>query len=126
MKRKTFLLCLLAACLLMGCRQDNETYFSTARIVVQGGDTITIERIQATATLTNINTGQVVSSTDFQGNRLSIDVLRGAYHVSIQGLVRYSNRQNKVYTRPFRAYAEYASLANEGENTFSTNLFFMN
>lgn len=126
MKKISFLLCIFTACLLTACRQDNETYFSTARIAVQGGDTITIERIQATATLTNINTGQVVSSTDFQGNRLSIDVLRGAYHVSIQGLVRYSDRQNKVYTRPFRAYAEYVSLADEGENTFSANLFFMN
>lgn len=116
---------LLCGWLLGGCRQDNDRYFATANIVVQGGDTVGIERIQATASLTNINTGRTTFSSDFRNNVLTIDVLRGAYRVSIQGLVRYRGPRSDVHTRTFRAYSEFVSFAAEGENTVTMNLFFM-
>lgn len=125
MKTIPILILLLCGWLLGGCHKDNDDYFTTANIVVQGGDTISIERIQATATLTNINTGRATSSADFQGNVLTIGLLRGAYQVSIQGLVRYSDPQSNVHTRTFRAYSEFVSLANERENNVTMNLFFM-
>lgn len=125
MKTISILILLLCGWLQVGCHKDNDDYFTTTNIVVQGGDTISVERIQATATLTNINTGRAISSADFQGNALSIDLLRGAYKVSIQGLIRYRDPQSRVHTRIFRAYSEFVSLADEKENNIMMNLFFM-
>lgn len=110
---------------LTGCHSDHDELFTTAILTIDGGDTIAIERVRATATLTNLNTHQTVSSGSFNGNGVAISVLRGAYQVSIEGQIRYEDPQQGVRIRQFRAVSDSEDLMGDAPKAVF-NIIWMN
>lgn len=112
-------------CIVSACHEDNNDIFADAQIHINGGDTLQIRQIQATVQLTNLSSGQVTSSSDFDGAVASVHLLRGAYQVSVQGLVRYVTPEGGERIRNFRAYSDYIDLASSGTPSVTLNLLFI-
>ncbi|MBQ7421442.1 MAG: hypothetical protein IJV27_04810 [Prevotella sp.] len=125
MRKLLFLAFAVVGLMTVSCHQDEDELFTYADITLLGGDTITIERVQATARLTNLNTRQVVSTSDFDGATARVRLLRGAYSISVEGAVRYKDSQGATQTKRMRAYADYAGLEKEGLNQAELNLIFL-
>ena len=87
----TILMCCMALAL-TACHQDNDDYMTLATIQLDGGEDVTIERVQAMAHITNLNTKHVVSTADFTGAQVQIELLRGAYQISIEGVLSYTGQ----------------------------------
>lgn len=110
---------------LTGCHQDNDEFFTQAQIEVDGGDDISVERIQATATLTNLNTKQTTVASSFEGSTLQVELLRGAYQVTIEGMVRYTAADGSVKTQSFRAVSDYLELTQTPVSKATLELIMM-
>ena len=101
---------------LTACHQDNEDYYTLATIGLNTGDTLSVERVQAMAHITNLNSRHVVSTSDFIGSEVNIQLLRGAYQVNIEGIIRYSDKHrldgirfpsaSNAFTRLFRSFSK--------------------
>ena len=118
-------LIILLATILTSCRQVEDDIFTTAQIMLNAGDTIQIDRIQANALLTDLNSKRTMTTSDFDGNTLRVTLLRSAYAVAVEGIVRYRDTQNQVRMRQFRAHADYLSFASMGVNTAMLDIIFM-
>lgn len=124
--RKILMICALVwGMLLVSCHQDEDNIFTTAAIELQSADDITIERVQGTVTLTNLNTKQVITSAEFNGNTATVQVLRGAYTALIEGSIQYRDASGTVAIRQFRATADYLALEKENINTATLNITWL-
>ncbi len=110
---------------LTACHQDEDDLFATATLTLTAGDTLTIERVQGTARVTNLNSKQIVTSSDFDGATLRLDLLRSSYSADVEGLVRYHNRQGVTETKRMRAHSDYLSLDGKGHNEAVLNIIFL-
>lgn len=125
MKKILILTTLLATLALTACHQTEDDIFTTADITLSGGDTIQIERVQATARFTDLNAKRTTSSADFEDATLRVQLLRSSYSVTVEGIVRYRNRQGTTQTKRMRAYTDYVSFAAKGYNATTLNIIFM-
>ncbi|MGP1480424.1 MAG: hypothetical protein ACTTJL_01820 [Hoylesella enoeca] len=125
MRRLIYILCAAVIIAVSACHEEHEDYFAEAAVTVNAGDTVTVDRVQATAVLTNLNTREVTTSSDFNGQTLHLSLLRGAYIVSIEGLIKYTNAARTVYTRRFRAYTDYAEMAQTKGNSLVLNVIWI-
>ena len=125
--RKNHLLFGLFALLpfLAACHQDEEELFATAEITLSAGDTLTIERVQGTARLTNLNSKQTTSSSDFDGATLRLELLRSSYSADVEGLLRYRNRGGASFTKRIRAHSDYLALEKAGRNEAVLEIIFL-
>jgi hypothetical protein len=110
---------------LTACHQDNEDYYTLATIGLDTGDTLSVERVQAMAHITNLNSRHVVSTSDFIGSEVNIQLLRGAYQVNIEGIIRYSDKQGKSSTRSFRAVSDYVELVGLESSRTKLKIIFL-
>lgn len=110
---------------LTACHQDEDDLFATATLTLTAGDTLTIERVQGTARVTNLNSKQIVTSSDFDGATLRLDLLRSSYSADVEGLLRYHNRQGVTETKRMRAHSDYLSLDGKGHNEAVLNIIFL-
>ncbi|WP_077196372.1 hypothetical protein [Prevotella ihumii] len=110
---------------LASCHNDVENYMVETSITLNSADATQIDRVQATATFTNLNTKQVISSTNFYGNKLTEKVLRGAYQISIDGIIRYTDKNNEVKVRSFRSKTDFVSLVNSKEQSIEMQPIFI-
>lgn len=115
MKKILPLLMLTTALMISACHQDNEDYMTQATIRLDGGDTLKIEHVQAMAHLTNLNSRHVVSTADFTGAEVRIELLRGAYQAHVEGLLSYDDAQGARHVKAFRAVSDYIELVNNSE-----------
>ena len=125
MKKILTLLVMTMTMALAACHQDNDDYMTLASIRLDGGDTLTIERVQAMAHVTNLNTRHVVSSADFTGAELQIELLRGAYQVNVEGIVSYTDQNGHHFLRSFRAVSDYVELVGIGRSEATLNIIFL-
>lgn len=125
--RKNHLLFGLFALLpfLAACHQDEEELFATAEITLSAGDTLSIERVQGTARLTNLNSKQVTTSSDFNAATLSLPLLRSSYSADVEGLVRYRNALGQTMTKRMRAHSDYLALEKTGRNETVLEIIFL-
>ena len=124
--RKILMICaLVCGMFLVSCHQDEDNIFTTAAIELQTADNVTIERVQGTVTLTNLNTKQVVTSAEFNGNTATVQVLRGAYTALIEGSIQSRDASGTVAIRQFRATADYLALEKENINTATLNITWL-
>lgn len=100
----------IAACIFTSCHNDSEEYMADITIVVNSKEAIKIDQVQATATITNLNSKQVFSSTNFYGNTLTETVLRGAYKIALDGIIRYIDKNNEIRVRPFRSTTDFINV----------------
>lgn len=111
--------------LLTACHQDEDELFSTASITLSAGDTLSIERVQGTARLTNLNSKQVTTSSDFNAATLSLPLLRSSYSADVEGLVRYRNALGQTMTKRMRAHSDYIALEKKDHNYATLNIIFL-
>lgn len=122
--RKLFtILCMTLA--LCACHQDNDDYMTLATICLDAGEGLTIERVQAMAHLTNLNSRHVSSTAEFTSPKVEIELLRGAYQVLIEGNLSYYDSQGRRYVRTFRAISDYIELANSGTSEVKLKVIFL-
>ena len=122
------LLMILTCCMtlaLTACHQDNDDYMTLATIQLDGGNDVTIERVQAMAHITNLNTKHVVSTADFTGAQVQIELLRGAYQVSIEGVLSYTDQTGNKRIRSFRAVSDYVELVGTVTSKATINIIYL-
>ena len=120
----TILICCMTLAL-TACHQDNDDYMTLATIQLDGGDGVTIERVQAMAHITNLNTKHVVSTADFTGAQVRIELLRGAYQVSIEGVLSYTDQTGNKRIRSFRAVSDYVELVGTDTSKATINIIYL-
>ena len=97
---------------------------ASVTIVINGGDTLRIDRVQATATIRNLNTKQVITSTNFNGNTLQQQLLRGAYQVSVDGSIQYTNQKQQTRVRSFRSQTDFIAFGDSNDYTLEMKPIF--
>ena len=120
----TILICCMTLAL-TACHQDNDDYMTLATIQLDGGEGVTIERVQAMAHITNLNTKHVVSTADFIGAQVRIELLRGAYQVSIEGVLSYTDQTGNKRIRSFRAVSDYVELVGTDTSKATINIIYL-
>ena len=125
MKKILTLLVMAMTLALSACHQDNDDYMTLATIQLDGGEGVTIERVQAMAHITNLNTKHVVSTADFTGAQVRIELLRGAYQVSIEGVLSYTDQTGNKRIRSFRAVSDYVELVGTDTSKATINIIYL-
>lgn len=124
--RKILMICiLLMGVVLSSCHQDEDEIFAYADVALNVDEDIDIERVQGTVCLTNLNTRQVTSSADFNGNVSCIQILRGVYSVLVEGSIQYKDANGKTVVRQFRANTDYVAFEKEGVNVTTLQIIWM-
>lgn len=109
---------------LTACHNSTDDYMASVTIVINGGDTLRIDRVQATATIRNLNTKQVITSTNFNGNVLKQQLLRGAYQVSVDGSIQYTNQKQQTRIRSFRSQTDFIAFGDSNDYTLEMKPIF--
>ncbi|MBP5562310.1 MAG: hypothetical protein J6X70_11030 [Muribaculaceae bacterium] len=116
---------MLLVVILNACAPVEDDIFTTARITITTGDDTSITGVQAQAKLTNVNTRQVTSSADFVVNNITLELLRGAYQIDIEGVVACVSQDGTTRHRQFRCQCDYAEFASRDMNEITLNIIFL-
>ena len=115
----------LLGMVLTSCHQDEDDLFTTAALTLTAEEGTTIERVQGTVQLTNLNTRQVTTSAEFDGNIARVTLLRGTYSVLVEGSIQYRTAQGATAVRQFRATSDYLEFASKSLNVATLNIVWM-
>lgn len=115
----------LLGMVLASCHQDEDDLFTTAAITLTAEEGTTVERVQGTVQLTNLNTRQVTTTAEFDGNIARVTLLRGAYSVLVEGSMQYKDANGKTSVRQFRATSDYLEFASKSLNVATLNIVWM-
>ena len=110
---------------LASCHKEEDDLFATGCIILTSPDDMTIDRVQAQAILTNVNTRQVTTTSDFAGECLCIEVQRGAYKIGIEGVATVHDTDGRTLTRQFRSQSEYIDLSSTGVNNVTLRIIYL-
>lgn len=91
MKRILMICVALLGMVLASCHQDEDDLFTTAAITLTAEEGTTVGRVQGTVQLTNLNTRQVTTTAEFDGNIARVSLLRGVYSVLVEGSMQYKD-----------------------------------
>ena len=111
--------------MLTACHKDEDDIFTYADIVLNAGAGMTIEQIQGTARITNLNSKEVTTTSDFDVATIRLSLVRSSYSVDAEGLVRYHDAPNKSYTKHMRAHSDYIDLSATGYNQTTIDILFL-
>lgn len=115
----------LLGMVLTSCHQDEDDFFTTAAITLAAEQGTTVERVQGTVQLTNLNTRQVTTTAEFDGNIARVTLLRGAYSVLVEGSMQYKDANGETSVRQFRATSDYLEFASKSLNVATLNIVWM-
>ena len=124
--KQIFLTILIALTMLLtACAPVEDEIFTTARITVtaEGEDSIT--NIQAQVKLTNVNTRQVTTVADFDGASATVELLRGAYQIDIEGVATCQSPGNSIRMRQFRCQSDYVEFISRDINEVTLKTIFL-
>ena len=110
---------------LASCHKEEDDLFATGCIMLSTPDGMAIDRVQAQALLTNVNTRQTITSSDFTGGSIKIELLRGAYKIGIEGVATVHDTDGRTLTRQFRSQSEYIDLSSTGVNTVTLRIIYL-
>lgn len=85
----------------------------------------TVERVQGMVQLTNLNTRQVTTTAEFDGNIARVSLLRGVYSVLVEGSMQYKDAHGATGVRQFRATSDYLEFASKSLNVATLNIVWM-
>ena len=126
MKQSTLISLLIAVVMLFtACAPVEDDIFTTARITVIGQDDVPITDIQAQVKLTNVNTRQVITTADFEGTSVTVELLRGAYQIDIEGVATCPSGDNAIRMRQFRCQSNYEEFVKLGINEVTLKTIFL-
>ena len=119
------LLLIALTMLLTACAPVEDEIFTTARITVtaEGEDSIT--SVQAQVKLTNVNTRQVTTVADFDGASATVELLRGAYQIDIEGVATCQSPGNSIRMRQFRCQSDYVEFISRDINEVTLKAIFL-
>ena len=86
---------------------------------------LTVEQVQGTARLTNLNSKQVTTTSDFDVATIHVQLIRSSYSVDVEGLVRYHDQDGHTYTKHMRAHSDYIDLSATGYNLAVLPIIFL-
>lgn len=124
--KQIFLTILIALTMLLtACAPVEDEIFTTARITVtaEGEDSIT--SVQAQVKLTNVNTRQVTTVADFDGASATVELLRGAYQIDIEGVATCLSPDNVTRMRQFRCQSDYVEFISRDINEVTLKTIFL-
>ena len=121
---KQYILAILVL-FLAACAPVEDDIFTTARITVAADDGTAITAVQAQVKLTNINTRQVTTAAAFVGNSITVELLRGAYQIDIEGVVTCLNPDGTTRHRQFRCQSDYSEFVRHETNEITLNIIFL-
>lgn len=101
---------LLLFATLAGCKKSDSDIFSTATVTLVPIEGVVISRVQATMKAENINTKQTVTSSSFNSTSITVNLQKGAYRVTVNGLVLLTDANGITRTHSFRAYTDYCEF----------------
>ena len=114
MRKKLFLrIITLIIGVLYACHKEETNYYTSVMVALNFPNEIKIIRLQGTITLTNLNNKKVYTTSDIGQLRTILQVMKGAYSLSGEGSVRYTNRENKDEIRHFRVSKDYCEVLNQ-------------
>ena len=125
MKRILMICVALLGMVLTSCHQDEDDLFTTVAITLVAEQGTTVERVQGTVQLTNLNTRQVTTTAEFDGNIARVTLLRGAYSVLVEGSMQYKDANGETSVRQFRATSDYLEFASKSLNVATLNIVWM-
>lgn len=125
MKRILMICVALLGMVLASCHQDEDDLFTTAAITLTAEEGTTVERVQGTVQLTNLNTRQVTTTAEFDGNIARVSLLRGVYSVLVEGSMQYKDAHGVTGVRQFRATSDYLEFASKSLNVATLNIVWM-
>ena len=126
MKQNIITLLLIALSVLFtACAPVEDDIFTTARITVTGDGDIYITSVQAQVKLTNVNTRQVTTVADFDGVSTTVELLRGAYQIDIEGVATCQSAGNAIRLRQFRCQSDYVELVQHDINEVTLKTIFL-
>ncbi len=126
MRQKILSLLLMTLTMLFtACAPVEDDIFTTARITVssQGGESIT--SVQAQVKLTNVNTRQVTTVADFDGASATVELLRGAYQIDIEGVAACQSAGETMRLRQFRCQSDYVEFIQHDMNEVTLKTIFL-
>lgn len=107
----TLSILILLTLAMAGCHQEQTDYHTVARVALAYPDSINVSQIQGTLTLQSLNTTLSQSTADMNGNGFETTVLRGAYKVDVNGMVKYTGQDGETRIRHYRAHSDYTPFA---------------
>jgi hypothetical protein len=122
---KRFIYILIGVMALMSCHKDEDDLFTQADIVLTAGDGQTVEQVQGTARITNLNSKQVTITSDFDVATIRLQLLRSSYSVDVEGLVRYRDHDGRTLTKHMRSHSDYIDLSATGYNHTELSIIFL-
>jgi len=111
--------------LLTACAPVEDDIFTTARITITADGDETITSVQAQVKLTNVNTRQVVTCADFNGTSATVELLRGAYQIDIEGVATCLLPDNATRMRQFRCQSDYVEFIGRDINEVTLKTIFL-
>ncbi len=122
---KRLLYIVIVAMALMSCHEDEDELFTRGDVVLSAGDGLTVEQVQGTARLTNLNSKQVTTTSDFDVATIHVQLIRSSYSVDVEGLVRYHDQDGHTYTKHMRAHNDYIDLSATDYNLAVLPIIFL-
>lgn len=119
------ILLITLAVLLTACAPVEDDIFTTARITVTADDNESITSVQAQVKLTNVNTRQVTTVADFNGTSATVELLRGAYQIDIEGVATCQSSENIIRMRQFRCQSDYVEFIGRYINEVTLKTIFL-
>ena len=120
-----FLISITFVVLLTACAPVEDDIFTTARITVTTEGNETITNVQAQVKLTNVNTRQVTTVADFNGTSATVELLRGAYQIDIEGVATCLSPDNVTRMRQFRCQSDYVEFISHDINEVTLKTIFL-
>ena len=124
-QRILFSLLIAVAMLFTACAPVEDDIFTTARITVTAEGDESITSVQAQVKLTNVNTRQVTTVADFIGTSATVELLRGAYQIDIEGVAPCVSPDNATRMRQFRCQSDYEEFVKLGINEVTLRTIFL-
>jgi len=120
-----FIIITILATAINACAPVEDDILTTARIIVAGSDESVLSRVQAQVKLTNVNTRQVTTTADFVGSVVTVELLRGAYQIDIEGVATCQSPDGMTRMRQFRCQSDYVEFVKEGQNDTTLQMIFL-
>lgn len=120
-----FLISITFVMLLTACAPVEDDIFTTARITVTAEGNESITNVQAQVKLTNVNTRQVTTVADFNGTSATVELLRGAYQIDIEGVATCLSPSNVTRMRQFRCQSDYVEFIGRDINEVTLKTIFL-
>ncbi len=107
------------------CHSDYEDYTTAGEIGLTLPVNGEVEVIQYSLEMMNLNSRDVITAAGKTQSVIAVsDMLRGAYSINIEGVVRYRDVSDKVITQQFRAQSEFVPMV-ENHNIVELEMILM-